>query len=246
MLRATRLASKLKITKRDETLVSIIIATYNRSQILVERTIPSLLSQTHKNLEIVIIGDCCIDDTAERLKNVLDPRVRFYDLKRRTLYPKNPRDRWFVQGTTPRNIGLRLARGSWYVFISDDDILYPHHLETMLNHAVRNNCEFVSAAYKTIKNGIEINVFPSANNFKSKLICGGMQTWLYTHRLKFFKWNKNSWRKKYDRPCDYDLQQRFYRSGVKMDHFDDIVFYSPAVGNTNTTGLDAALATDES
>lgn len=226
--------------------VSIIIATYNRSKILIERTIPSCLSQTHKNIEIIVIGDSCIDDTAKKMFEIYgnNKSVRFYDLEKRGKYPQHISQRWFVQGTKPRNFGMKVATGSWFVFISDDDILYPHHIETLMNESLKQSVEFISASYHTIKNGVKITVHPAKNNFKSDLICGGMQTWLYRSYLRCFKWNIHSWRKSVDRPVDYDLQQRMYASGVKMGYCEEVVYFNPPVEGTNTTGYEAALLAD--
>ena len=66
--------------KAKEPLVSIRVATYNRAKILTERTIPSFLNQTYKNIEVVIVGDHCPDDTVERIKKIKDKRVKFYNL----------------------------------------------------------------------------------------------------------------------------------------------------------------------
>jgi len=225
---------------RDD-FVSVIVATYNRSRILVERTLPSILSQTHRHFEVVVVGDRCIDDTSTRIKEITDPRVRFFDLKKRGVYPRNVEQRWFVQGSVPRNFGMRVARGDWFVFISDDDVLYQDHLETLLRRAKQLGVEFVSAGYEAIRDGNLVQVMPAKNNRGSDLICGGMQTWLYRSYLKFFLWNRHSWRKPFDRPVDYDLQQRFYRSGVKMGHTEDIVYFNPPVEGTNTIGYMAAV-----
>ena len=229
----------------ENDLVSIIIATYNRSNILIDRTLPSVLAQTHQNIEVVIIGDKCIDDTAERLNTLDDPRIIFYDLPERGVYPQDIKDKWFVQGSVPRNEGMKIAKGRWFVFISDDDLLYKNHIETLLKAAGENDLEFVSASYKTVKDGKELIVHPDKWNIGSDLICGGMQTWLYKSYLRSFKWNRHSWRKTFDRPVDYDLQQRFYRAGVKMGHITEIVFYNPPVEGTNTTGYQAALEADK-
>jgi len=228
----------------EEDLVSIIIGTYNRSDILLERTIPSILAQSYTNIEVVVVGDQCIDDTPEKIKNIDDKRVVFIDLPKRGKYPKHIKDRWFVQGSVPRNKGMKIANGKWFVFISDDDIIYENHIETLLKAAKKENLEFISASFKSVKDGEEFIVHPGQWNIGSDLVCGGMQTWMYRSYLKCFKWNRHSWRKGFDRPVDYDLQQRFYRSGVKMNHINDVIFYNPPVEGTNTTGYQAALLAD--
>ena len=233
-------------TTSDKPLISIIIATYNRSNILINRTLPSILNQTYDNFEVIIVGDKCIDDTPLLLKEFPDKRVKFFDLKKRGVYPSNIRDRWFVQGSVPRNKGMKLAKGDWFVFISDDDILYPNHLETLISNAIRLNVEFMSASYLSIKNGKEIVVDPvNFGTESSPVFIGGMQTWIYKSYLSFFKWNVNSWRKSWNRPVDYDLQIRFINSGVKFGHTLDIVYYNPPVEGTDTTGYEAALISDK-
>jgi len=220
---------------KDQGLITIVIATYNRGKILTERTIPSILNQSYQNFEILVIGDKCIDNTPLLITNLKDSRIRFYDLPQRGKYPSNAESCWFVQGVAPRNKGLKLAKGSWLAWISDDDILLPHHLEELLRSAKQGNYEFVSAAYTCEKNG-EI-ITRRASDYNPPI--GGMQTWLYRSYLKFFKWNIHSWRKSWDRPCDYDLQYRMLSAGVRMGFIDDIVAHVPAVEGTNTVGLEA-------
>lgn len=235
-----------KYKENDTPLVSIIIATYNRADILINRTIPHLLDQDYKNIEIIIVGDKCKDDTPNLIKVIKDKRVKFYNLKVRGKYPKKIIDRWFVQGSKPRNIGMKLAKGDWFAWMSDDDILYPNHVSTLLNYAQKNNLEFVSANYEEDRDG-------KRNIIKSKAFdkrypnfqIGGMPTWMYRSYLKSFKWNIHSWRKKYNRPVDYDLASRFRFCGVVFGHTDKVVTLVPAVEGTSTVGYQAALIADK-
>ena len=219
----------------EEPLISMIIATYNRGNLLVERTLPSIFDQTYQHFEVVIVGDHCIDNTPELLSKVSDPRIRFHDLPKRGKYPHDPTDRWFVQGVAPRNTGLTLAKGKWMSWISDDDILFSDHFESLLRFAQKGNYEFVSAAYTFEKNG-KISM-QDASRFYPRI--GGMQTWMYRSYLKCFKWNIHSWRKQWDRPCDYDLQHRMHRTGVRMGFLNKVVAHIPPVEGTNTVGLEA-------
>jgi len=226
------------LNTRDEPLITIIIATYNRGELLVKRTIPSILNQIYQNFEIVIVGDCCIDNTAELILKINKPRIRFFDLPKRGDYPSEPKSRWFVQGVAPRNKGLKLAKGKWLAWISDDDILLPGHFESLLRFAQDGDYEFVSASYTYEKNG-EVRT-QDASSFDPRI--GGMQTWLYRSYLKFFKWNVHSWRKDWDRPCDYDLQYRMHQAGVRMGFLDKVVAHVPPVEGTRTVGLEAQIA----
>ena len=61
-------------------LVSVRIPTYNRGELLIKRTIPSVLNQTYQNFEIIIIGDHCTDNTETLVKNIHDERIKFYNL----------------------------------------------------------------------------------------------------------------------------------------------------------------------
>ncbi len=218
-----------------EPLVTIVIATYNRGKLLVERTLPSIFAQTYRNFEVVVVGDHCADDTPELIARLDDPRVRFHDLPKRGMYPDDVTSRWFVQGTVPRNKALELAEGKWLAWLSDDDIMLPDQLESLLRFAQRGQYEFVSAAYIAERYGKKAVV--DVKDKRPRI--GGMQTWLYRSYLRFFKWNRHSWRKSWNRPCDYDLEQRMARAGVRMGFLDKVVAYVPPVEGTNTVGLEA-------
>ena len=52
--------------QKPEPLISYCIATYNRGRLLAERSLRSILSQSYKSIEVIVVGDCCTDDTEAR------------------------------------------------------------------------------------------------------------------------------------------------------------------------------------
>ena len=226
-------------------LVSIVIATYNRSSILINRTLPAIFKQTYSNIEVIVVGDCVIDNTVEELSKIKDTRLKFINLKKRTKYPTSSLERWMVAGSVPRNIGVELALGEWIYIISDDDILLPECIEKMVRFSENKNLESISASYKSYENGVE-KVFTARDVEKTLgFYMSGIPAWMYRKYLSFFKWNKFSWKNKWNRPCDYDLQHRMNKAGVKMGYLDEIVAISPMVEGTNMTGSKAITYLEE-
>jgi glycosyltransferase involved in cell wall biosynthesis len=101
--------------------VSVIIPTYNRSKLL-ERAIQSVLSQNHKNLELLIVDDGSTDDTAKICKNYVnkDERIKYF-------YQNNSGG-----PATPRNVGIEKSTGSFIAFLDSDDEWLPNKLERQL------------------------------------------------------------------------------------------------------------------
>ena len=124
-------------------LVSVTIPTYNRADLLFERALPSILSQTYRNLEVIIVGDHCTDSTEERVRGIEDPRVRFVNLEARPDYPTRPLDRWRVAGSVPINRALFECRGDWIAYLDDDDEALPTRIERSLEIAASSGAEFI-------------------------------------------------------------------------------------------------------
>jgi glycosyltransferase involved in cell wall biosynthesis len=114
-------------------LVSVVTATYNRSQVL-RLAIASLLRSTFKDWELIVVGDACTDDTAEVVASFDDARVRFVNL------PENCGDQ-----SGPNNEGCRLAAGKYIAFLNHDDLWLPDHLETLLAVIEREKAELAFA-----------------------------------------------------------------------------------------------------
>lgn len=104
----------------SEPLVSVIIPTFNRAH-LIGRALDSLLAQTHKHWEVIIVDDGSTDETQSVLAAYYaDPRFRLYTHE-------------INMGiTSARNTGLDNIMGDWFCFLSSDDELVSTAIETML------------------------------------------------------------------------------------------------------------------
>lgn len=95
---------------KKDILVSCIITTYNRNKLL-PRAIKSVINQTYKNLEIIIVNDGSRDNTRETIKEFagVDSRIKIINNK-------------INQGVSrARNSGIHLATGKYIAFLDDDD-----------------------------------------------------------------------------------------------------------------------------
>lgn len=97
-----------------ERLVSVIIPNYNRAQ-LVEKTIQSVINQTYKDFEILVLDDCSDDGS----KEVLD-KYASTDSRIKVFYESENKFAPYL-----RNKGLSLSKGEFIQFLDSDDLLYP-------------------------------------------------------------------------------------------------------------------------
>ena len=95
--------------------VSVVIPTYNRAHIL-GRAIDSVLQQTHRDLELIIVDDGSSDGTAALVRGIEDPRVRYVHQQNRGV-------------SAARNRGIAEARAEWLAFLDSDDEWLPQKLE---------------------------------------------------------------------------------------------------------------------
>ncbi len=108
---------------KQEPFVSVVIPTYNRAHIL-PAAIDSVLAQTYRNFEIVVVDDGSRDDTADQIAIAMG---RIAGDGERTA-----RLRYFHQAnqgqSAARNLGIAEARGDWIAFLDSDDIWLPEKL----------------------------------------------------------------------------------------------------------------------
>lgn len=94
---------------------SIIVPTFNRAY-LVGDTIESILAQSYKNFELIIVDDGSTDNTEEIIQKYLFDNVRYYKKEN-------------AERATARNYGTSKAKGDYINWFDSDDIMLPNHLE---------------------------------------------------------------------------------------------------------------------
>lgn len=114
--------------------ISIVMPAYNAAEYITP-TIRSVLGQTHKNWELIVVDDCSTDATAELVESFAsqDARVRLIRLDRNHGAPAGP-----------RNIGVREAVGEWVAFLDADDVWHPQKLECQLRVLELTGSKFCS------------------------------------------------------------------------------------------------------
>lgn len=116
--------------------ISIITPSYNSKEYILE-TFNSVVSQTYKNFEWIIIDDCSTDGTHEFISKIAESDHRIIVLKTES-----------NGGTAKaRNIGLKIARGKYITFLDSDDLLDNNYLEEQLNF-IKENGPLISSRYR--------------------------------------------------------------------------------------------------
>lgn len=136
--------------------VSVIIPTYNRSR-YVTQAIDSILTQTYKDYEIVVVDDGSTDNTREVLEPYMD-KIRY-------IYQEN------TGVSAARNLGIREAKGEWIAFLDSDDRWMPRKLERQMRLVNSNgvNVCFTNVIWQSESRARDIN-FHSTETLKNEQI----------------------------------------------------------------------------
>ena len=118
----------------SEKLVSIVTPVHNDGE-YVKQTIESVLHQTHKNWELLIVDDCSTDNSVEIIRSFSDPRIRLF------------RNEANMGAAYSRNLAMREAKGDYIAFLDGDDWWAPNKLERQLAFMNERKCDFSCTAY---------------------------------------------------------------------------------------------------
>ncbi|MDX1498050.1 MAG: glycosyltransferase family A protein, partial [Salinisphaeraceae bacterium] len=120
-------------------LVSIITPCYNASRTLA-RTVESILGQTFKNWELLIVDDCSDDDTCEKAESYASNDDRIILVKQSNN----------GGAAKARNKGIKMARGRYIAFLDADDSWHPKKLAIQIELMQRNNWPLSFTSYSRV------------------------------------------------------------------------------------------------
>ena len=113
--------------------VSVVMPLYNAENFL-ELSVQSVLSQTFKDFELIMVDDCSTDGTLAVAESFDDARIKILRNEKNLGTP----------GAT-RNVGLDAAQGEYVYFMDDDDVLLERGLEILVDAAEKNSADAVNA-----------------------------------------------------------------------------------------------------
>lgn len=182
--------------------VSVIIATYNYSEVL-QYSIGSVLRQTYKDFELLVVGDGCTDDSEKVVSEFRDPRVQWINL---------PACNKTQAG--PNNEGIKRAQGQFIFYLGHDDLWLPNHLHVMVEELKKGATLAYSLAVFVGAQEHKTLVWPP---FQYKALTGLPPSAVAHSALAIKK--VGYWKMKDQlngTPCDLELWNRFYLAGLKF------------------------------
>jgi len=125
-------------------LVSVVITTHNRCELVI-RAIESVLNQTYKDIEIIVVDDCSNDNTEMSVRGLSD----------RLLYLRHDTNKG---GVVARMTGAKAARGEYIAFLDDDDQWESEKIDKQVQLAQRSgpDCAVITCGAKIFVDGDRI------------------------------------------------------------------------------------------
>lgn len=119
--------------------VTIITPVYNCEE-FIEETINSVIAQTYKNWELLLIDDCSTDQSNRIIKEYIkkDSRIKYFRTKKNS------------GAAIARNIALDKSTGRFIAYLDADDLWKEDKLEKQINFMLENNYAFTCTAYEKI------------------------------------------------------------------------------------------------
>lgn len=195
-------------------LVSIVIPVYNKEK-HIKKCIDSVINQTYKNIELLIIDDGSTDNSGKIISEYNDERIKYFKNNNQGI------------GKT-RNFGIKKSNGKYIMFLDSDDYLDTNIVKFMLNKILKDKLDMVVCDYYEVKNtkNNEIKII----NFENCSIMDNPELLLSI--------NLSPWNKIYKKSF-------ILKNNIEFDEeskYEDVIFVIDALINAKKIGkIDKAL-----
>lgn len=130
---------------------SVVIPLFNK-EIEIQKTLNSVINQTYKDFEVIIVNDGSTDKSEEAVSKFNDDRIKLINQSNKGV-------------SEARNRGIKEAKNDWIAFLDADDLWQPNHL-TVLQNAIVNNPGYFNFCNSYIRTGKKI----PHNNHESTIV----------------------------------------------------------------------------
>ncbi len=199
----------------EEPLVSVIIPTYKRSDML-PRAIKSVLNQTYKNIQVVVVDDNNPDTAYRKKTEVL---MKQYMDDYRVKYVKHSKN---SNGSVARNTGIKCSDGEIIAFLDDDDWYYSEKIEKQVVYLL--NYPKYHAVYCGWNRAGKIIIPQEEGNLSYNILSGDHI--IYTNVIMM--WKKDAiecggWDETFQRHQEAAFLLRYFRNGGKMGVVSEVL-----------------------
>lgn len=188
-------------------LISIIVPVYNVKKYL-EKCINSILNQTYKNLEIILIDDGSTDGSSE-----ICDKLKEKDKRILVIHKKN------AGVSSARNEGLKIATGDYIGFVDSDDFIEEDMYLKMIDRIKKDNTKMsICNAYLEDENGVQTKNFKS----DSPNIIDSHE--LMNRIMEDYVFQGYMWNKLYARDLIYNDKNDYLKFDTNISNLEDRLF----------------------
>lgn len=215
----------------EKLMVSIIVPVYN-AEASIEKCIYSILKQSYKNLEIIVINDGSTDNSLNKLKELesADKRIKVVTKENEGV-------------SVTRNLGVQIACGDYVMFIDNDDFVEENYVETFFNGIHSDRLNIVIGGYKrvTLEGKVSFSDFPRDAKWGKFVI---LAPWAKIFDLKFLRSNQIIF---LDYPIGEDVYFNIsaFSKTTRIKAIDYIgynwVYNETSISNTGQKGFDSTI-----
>jgi glycosyltransferase involved in cell wall biosynthesis len=219
--------------------ISVIIPNHNNARYL-GNTLDSVLNQSFKHWEAIIVDDESTDESVRIIKSYAKKDRRF-----RLIQQKNG------GSSAARNTGLDAARGDWIMFLDSDDFFHAHAMQSLLSTAERLDCDMAAGAAQVVPDSAEyqkprnIPKYVSSNplycgifmNRWKQLVFGmnenfkWMWVWRYIFKRELLQ-GKRFWEELHSIGDDILYSLEIFHNSKKFALIPDVIAYHRALANS--------------